>query len=417
MRWILAATVCTLLFSLAPRAETTGVTFRILVNAGNYPREGEPVRATVTVPRNLSAAGQVLLLNTAGRPVPAQLTRPSLLDATSPASLEREIHFLLPQLQAGTSTAFRATIQPGPAPAGEFAWHDEAEQYSELRLRDRPALRYMCAPLDNSSPEAREQTYKVFHHLFDPSGSFPVTKGAGGLYTHHRGLFFGFNRISYGDGVAADTWHCTGETHQSHEELVGREAGPVLARHRVGIDWRGPDRESFAWEVREMTLYDLPGGRLVEFASVLRSAVGPVRLDGDPQHAGFQFRAANEVAERSKDETYYLRPDGRGRPGETRNWPDHREHVDLPWNGMSFLLGDRRYTALYLDHPNNPKEARYSERDYGRFGSYFEYDLDTDRPLRLNYRVWLQEGELTTAEAARHSAAFAEPARLTVTPQ
>jgi len=41
--------------------------------------------------------------------------------------------------------------------------------------------------------------------------------------------------------------------------------------------------------------------------------------------------------------------------------------------------------------PRNPKEARFSERDYGRFGSYFEYDLDEGKPLTVNYRLWLQE--------------------------
>jgi len=25
---------------------------------------------------------------------------------------------------------------------------------------------------------------------------------------HHRGIFYGFNRITYGDGKRADTWHC-----------------------------------------------------------------------------------------------------------------------------------------------------------------------------------------------------------------
>ena len=33
--------------------------------------------------------------------------------------------------------------------------------------------------------------------------------------------------------------------------------------------------------------------------------------------------------------------------------------VDLPWNVMSFVVGGKRYTAAYLDRPENPKEARY----------------------------------------------------------
>ena len=45
-----------------------------------------------------------------------------------------------------------------------------------------------------------------------------------------------------------------------------------------------------------------------------------MRLDGDPQHAGFHFRANQEVAKNGKENTYYLRPDGKGKLGDTRNW-------------------------------------------------------------------------------------------------
>ncbi len=158
-----------------------------------------------------------------------------------------------------------------------------------------------------------------------------------------------------------------------------------------------------------MTVYNIPGGTLLDFASRVESKVGKVKLDGDPQHAGFHFRADNEVAEKTKAQTYFLRPDGKGKPGETRNWPAQKDHVNLPWNAMSFVLGGERYTALYLDHPANPKEARFSERDYGRFGSYFEYELDEKKPLEVRYRLWLQKGEMTVAEAARLSADFVEP--------
>jgi len=141
-----------------------------------------------------------------------------------------------------------------------------------------------------------------------------------------------------------------------------------------------------------------------------------VMLDGDPQHAGVHFRADNHVAEVSNSQTYYLRPDGKGEPGQTRNWdPKTGEGpVNLPWNAMSFVLDDRRYTAVYLDHPDNPREARYSERDYGRFGSYFEYTLTEDRPLEVRYRLWLQNGEMTVEEAAALDADFDEPVRVYV---
>src|SRR5205814_5960118 len=131
------------------------------------------------------------------------------------------------------------------------------------------------------------------------------------------------------------------DTHQSHEGFLNVEAGPVLGRHRAAVAWHGPDQAVFAREEREVTVYNVPGGTLVEFASRLKTTGGPVKLDGDPQHAGFQFRANKEVAEKTAKQTIYIRPDGVDKPGATRNWdPKTRKGpVDLPWNAMSFVLG------------------------------------------------------------------------------
>ena len=54
------------------------------------------------------------------------------------------------------------------------------------------------------------------------------------------------------------------------------------------------------------------------------------------------------------------------------------------------------------------EEARGSERVYGRIGSYFEYDLTADKPLRVQYRLWLQEGEMTVEQCEALSRAFTD---------
>jgi hypothetical protein len=115
------------------------------------------------------------------------------------------------------------------------------------------------------------------------------------------------------------------------------------------------------------------------------------------------------VAEKSKGETYFIRPDGDGKKGVERNWPAQKEHINLPWNGMSFLLGEKRYTVAYLDQPTNPKEARFSERTYGRFGSYFVTEVEEKKPLIVNYRIWLQDGEMKGDEIQRLSEGFVSP--------
>jgi hypothetical protein len=309
-------------------------------------------------------------------------------------------------------------LTPAPAQAADgFAWEDGDDE-TTLLFDGRPVLRYMHAPFDGSSEESVQMTMKPYHHVFSPDGETLLTKGPGGLYPHHRGLFYGFNKVTYGDDQHCDVWHCTDGAYQEHQGEQEREADEDSAKHRLVIEWHGRDGVLFALEERELAVtrptYNDVEGWQIDFTSHVTTTDGkPIHLDGDPQHAGFHFRAAQEVADVTAKQTYYLRTDGKGEPGETRNWdqddPDSdvsAECVNRPWNAMSFIVDGRRFTALYLDHSSNPKPSRYSERDYGRFGSYFLADVTEGMPLNVQYRVWVQDGEMTVEDCQKLSADF-----------
>jgi len=387
----------------------------ITVHGGAKDQKNVPVKVQVHAAVGAESAVGPLMVTVDGKSIPGQMTRLSLLAKETPPpdqQVSREIHFILPEVKANAMVACVAKRADKSGP--RFAWKDTPGDFAELSFDGRPVIRYMYTTYDETDPVKRFQTYKIYHHVYDPSGKQLVTKGfegAGGNFPHHRGVFYGFNKISYGDKKTADVWHCNGGEHQGHEKFVEEEAGPVLGRHRLEIGWYGKDKKRFATELREITAYNTPGGTLIEFASRLESLVGPVKLDGDPQHAGFQFRAALEVMTKTAKQSYYVRPDGAGKPGETRNWPGQKTHADLPWDALSFVIGSQRYTCCYLDRPQNPKEARFSERDYGRFGSYFEYQLDKDKPLDLNYRLWLQEGEMKVDQVEAISEQFTAPVK------
>ena len=382
-------------------------TVEFTVDAGPHDRKNTPVR----VPLKEKLGNAATLTDASGQGVPCQVTGPNLL---SESGVSAELHFILPALKAGSRAAFKASFRD-EARDDHPGWQHLKGHSSLYRFGERAALRYEHAPLDESSKEARQRTNKVFHHLYDPSGSRLVTNGPGGRYPHHRGIFYGFGRITYGDGRKCNTWACSGNAYQAHDGFVAREGGPVLGRHLVKIRWHGAEKEPFADEKREVTVFNVPGGNLVEFRSELSARLAPIRLDGDPQHAGFHFRADNEVNDKWAGETTYIRPDGKGQPGKTRNWPAVKTHANLPWNAMCFRLGEKKYTAAYLDHPDNPKEARFSERPYGRFGSYFVYELkDRNARCRIDYRVWIQDGEMTPAEVSALSADFVSPPKVTV---
>lgn len=391
--------------------------FHFTVAAGQHECRNVPVRVDVSRDRiGTERIASVTVTGTDGKPLPAQWTGPGLT-----SSAAGEVHFILPHLAAGESVRLKAALSSAPPSnnAEGFTWRDQPGHHTDLLFGKRSVLTYHYERLDESSPASRVRTYKVFHHVFSPDGDRIVT---GGLNEdpkvhspHHRGIFYGFNRIGYGDGKTADTWHCIDGAFQQHERFLASEAGPVLGRHRAVISWHGKDA-AFAEEERELTAYNVSGGHLIEFASRLSSPSGRVRIDGDPQHAGFQFRTHNDVDAFTSGETIFVRPDGTGKSGETCNWdPQTRKGpVNLPWNAMSFVLGGKRYTAAYLDHPGNPKEARFSEREYGRFGSYFEYTIEKDKPLTVHYRLWLQEGLMQPEQVAALSRNFIDPVKVIV---
>lgn len=328
---------------------------------------------------------------------------------------------VLPSLKAGETLAVKSESVRYIAAPTAFAFKETAGEHVDVLFGSRPVLRYVNKPRDEKN---HYLTFKPFHQMFDPkegkallsSGAHPNTKDY--LFPHHRGLFFGFNKITYGDKQAADIWHGTNNVYSTHVKMTGTEAGEVFARHAAEITWNGKDGKAFATENRTVTVYNVPGGTLLDWSTELTTELPKVRLDGDPQHAGFHFRATQEVSKTTAKQTYYLRPDGKGKEGETRNWDakgKDQKSVNLPWNAMSFVTNGTRYTALRINHPDNPKETRGSERDYGRFGDYFEFDLTPKTPLKLKYRVWLQEGEMTQAQCEALAHGFADKVDVKVT--
>ena len=129
----------------------------------------------------------------------------------------------------------------------------------------------MCIKLTDKN---RNEAGKVYHHLYDPAGTRFITKGPGGLYPHHRGLFFGYENITY-EGGKADTWYANNNTPEVHTGYLAQEAGPILGRHLAAIDWMGKDKKPFIQEKRELAVYAVPGGKIIDFTSHLAPPAAP----------------------------------------------------------------------------------------------------------------------------------------------
>ncbi len=278
--------------------------------------------------------------------------------------------------------------------AAEFTYNENvqvgADQGTDLLADGKTWLRTMTTPLDEAR---REPTYKVFTHIFDFDGKEPITKGAGGKYTHHRGMFIGWSDTLVGD-VDYDTWHMSNCT-QHHAEWLSLKPAADKATQVNRVEWRAPDGKPFIQEKRTITAHAGGKGiRVFDFQSVLESKAGPIKLRGDLQHAGMQVRMANEVVDH-QDSTQYTMPE------EAEGHDDDRV-TGAWWMCCSPVVGGKRYWVLHMTPQTHPYGVPvYSIRGYARFGAFFEPDLAEGTPLELNFRILLSDHELDPAACER----------------
>jgi hypothetical protein len=274
--------------------------------------------------------------------------------------------------------------------------------YADLLHGDAPVYRHVTPAFD---PGKHEQTFKTFHHLYGFHGEGTLTKGPGGLYTHHRGLFLGWAKAKVGSHLM-DSWHGTNGSSSRHVKyLPEREvAGPDSARRASVTEWTEKDGTVIVRDTREVAARFPAEGRLVlDWRITIASATSDtVFLDGDPQHAGFQFRADTTI------KTFtYLGPADKTGTGDVWNMKDANS-----WAVNMFSLKDHGYAVMQMDHPKNPRPVVVSHRDYGRFGHYFTAKVPPNKPLTLYFRTLVldtdRHGVPTQAQAQALYDAYAK---------
>ncbi len=273
------------------------------------------------------------------------------------------------------------------ASAAGFSFEEQAEQ---LLLRADGKV-WLSTQTANFDKERREETYKVYTHIYDFNGSAPITKGPGGKYTHHRGMFIGWKDTLVGEKERDyDTWGMS-NCFQEHVAWLALEAGGEQATQREKVHWCKTAGDPFIEEVRTVSVRPGEHGlRIIDFESMLTSMAGPIKLRGDLQHAGMQVRMANEVS-LHEGSTQYILPEG-------AEELDDDKVVGAWWVCCSPIVREKRYWIVHM----TPKdlltgEPVYSIRRYARFGAFFEPDLEEGRPVTVKFRVIVSEHELGQA--------------------
>ena len=277
-----------------------------------------------------------------------------------------------------------------------------------------------------------EGQFKPYLHVYGEEGQLLTNAGldpAGkpaGLYPHHRGIFIGWNKITSDLGTF-DLWHFNNGGKMELSRFEALKATDNDATLVALIDWRGGKKDADGSDLllneRRTLKISRPEGRRTQIdAHFELTAARDLRLDGDLQHAGIHFRAADDVAGRKLETVYVSDPEDKETKG--RNWqpgppkkdkdgkevaPSKSPSGDLNWCRLIFPIGERWFAASELNSPSNPIEE-LSWRDYGRFGFFFKKSLKKGERLALDYRFFVEPAE-APAEKGKLSAGQSSQAR------
>lgn len=265
-----------------------------------------------------------------------------------------------------------------------------------VTARGRRAARLVAPVYD---PSRHAATCKVYHHVFAPDGRL-LTKGDGGQFPHHRGLFVGWNRTTSG-GETFDFWHLN---HGESQRFAGYRAAVDLALPEgaqvCAVDWCAVDGRTIVRELRGLAVDELPDGTFALHVRVrLATDQAMVALGGDPQHSGHQFRALQRFADDGAEPVRYVRPDGATARGNDV-W------TDCEWIAAVLPLPDGPVTVLRVEAPTNRGDVRWSTRPYGRFGATTALTLTPDRPLVFDWYYVVAAGERDARACERTAAAL-----------
>ena len=248
--------------------------------------------------------------------------------------------------------------------------------------------RFMMAH-DVSTPAKRLETYKPFLHVFDASGALRLTKGPGFSFPHHRGIMLGFMKIT----VAGKTYD---RGHMVKGDQVVTAIHPTTDGFVAAIDWQGESATAkpILTEERIFT-FTKPAAPFyvgIEMKSTLKPDHGEAKIDGDPEHAGAQFRPSEKI---DATKTTYVYPG--------KDVLIHKVR-DLTWVAEVFTVEGKTFTALLLNHPSNPKDTAFSAyRDYGRFGAFPKGVATPETPFKLRYQWLIAEGDVRDAAALQQA--------------
>ena len=155
-----------------------------------------------------------------------------------------------------------------------FELSEKPSEHLSIHWNGKIIGKYQVA-FDSSSKERLHDTYKPFLQLLDPDTGQAITKGAGGQFTHHRGIFLGWNKVETGKS-SYDFLHML-RCAQIHQTFTKTQVSAEEASFQSRIHWVSDNQKPVLTEERTMTFYrpqDAEISHVIDVHTELTARVG-----------------------------------------------------------------------------------------------------------------------------------------------
>jgi len=398
MRWIMfliavSMSICSLC-AAASRTRT------IVVSAPECGYSQVPVSALVTPPPGTTG---YILRSSDGKDVPCQ---------ASVVGSRTKIAWILDDLKMGSSRTYRLDFTDKRLFREALSVRVEKTNGTvDVSISGKPFTTYRFA--DGPKPYC----YPLIGPTGDPvTRSYPMKEVEGETkdHPHHRSWWFTFGSVN---GI--DFWSESPKAGRTfHIKFEALESGPVMGCIKSLNDWIAPDGSKVCEDVREIIVYRVPDGRLMDFNVTVRATEGPVTF-GDTKEGMMGFRVASSM---DVDRGGHIVNSRGQKDGDAWGMPAEWCDYYGPVNGKTVGIA-------ILDNPSSFRHPTYWHvRTYGLFaanpfglkdypdgkGKDGSYTIPKGGEMRFRYRILIHNGDTEQAGIGAAFDSYAHPPTVTI---
>ncbi len=372
--------------------------FTVTVTARNRDYRDTPVRALIIAPRD--CAGVALMLKDV--PVPVQSRK---------SGNKVEVVWIVKELKKGDSLRYRLTFDrvSRPVPVSGVII-DKNGANLDIRINNELFATYNTTTGPNKP---------YFYPMFSP-GQKHITRGfpiehlpddASKDHPHHRGMWF-----THGEVNGQDYWSEEPKSAKTvNKQFDEVQSGPVCGFFRASTDWITHDGAKAAEDVREVTIYDVPEARLVDFKVTVKATNGALEFQ-DTKEGTFGLRVPDSMRVDKGAGHIEMSTGIKGKDA----WGKRAEWVDYYGPAEGVIVG-----VAILDSPSNFRHPTYWHvRDYGLFcaNPFGLHDFIPGQPkdagnmkveagksATFAYRIFIHKGSTSEARVADVWGAYSDP--------